>query len=100
MAALAVRPFTVERLPKLRLSLPVVMWSGSQVILLIATVLLMIGCLAALAFGLAVQVAFLRAVALLAVVTFFTGIAGGAIINSRSVVRHWRGKPAPARCVT
>ncbi|HEX8214224.1 MAG TPA: hypothetical protein VF582_01995 [Allosphingosinicella sp.] len=91
MAALAVRRFTVGRLPELQLNLPGVIWGGSRVALLIATVLLMVGWLAALAFGLTVQVAFLRAVVLLLVVTFFTGIAGKAIINSLLAIRHWRG---------
>jgi len=88
--AWAARRFTVGKLPRLQLNSAGVIWGGSRVALLIATVLLMIGWLAALAFGLAVQIAFVRAVLLLVVVTAFTGMAGGAFLNSMLAFRHWR----------
>jgi hypothetical protein len=89
-AAWTARRFTVGRLPKLQLGSAGLLWGGSRVALLIATVLLLIGWLAALALGIAVQTAFLRAAVLLLVVTAFTGIAGGAFFNSILAIRHRR----------
>jgi hypothetical protein len=90
IAAWAARRLTVGRLPKPQLNSTGILWGGSRVALLIATVLLMLGWLTSLALGLAVQVAFARAVVLLFVVTALTGLAGGAVINSVLVARHWR----------
>ena len=92
MAAWAVRRLTVGRLPGLQLNLPGIIWGGSRLAFLVATLLLIVGWLTALAFGLTVKVAFIQAVALLFIVTFFTGIAGGAVINSMLAIQHWRGR--------
>ncbi len=92
MAALAVRRLTVGRLPALQLNLPSIIWGGSRFALLFAMVMLFLGWLTALAFGLTVHVAFFQAVALLVVVTVFTRIAGDAAINSMLAIRHWRGR--------
>ncbi|MEO8176313.1 MAG: hypothetical protein ABI626_06600 [Sphingomicrobium sp.] len=46
--------------------------------------------LIALALGLDIATPFIRAVVLLAVVTAFTGIIGGAFFNSVLAVQHWR----------
>ena len=66
-------------------------WGGSRVSLLIATIAEMVGCLIALALDLEIATAFVRAAVLLAVVMAFTGIIGGALLNSVLAVRHWRG---------
>ena len=89
-AAWGVRRFAIGKLPTLQLSFAEVVWGGSRVALLIATALLLIGWLATLAFGLGVQLAFVRAVVLLAAVSALTGIAGGAYLNSMLAIRHWR----------
>jgi hypothetical protein len=88
-AAWAARRFTVGKLPNLQLNSAGLIWGGSRVALLIATVLLMTGWLAAFAFGLAVQTAFFQAAVMLLVVTAVTGIAGGAFLNSVLAFRHW-----------
>ena len=71
-------------------SLALFMWGGFRVCLLIATVVLLLGWLIALAVGHALQPALLQAVVLIVVVTAVTGMIGTAAANSWLVVRHWR----------
>jgi hypothetical protein len=89
-AARVARRFTVGKLQKLPLSPGAVIWGSSRLALLLATVLLMIGWLAALILGLAVETAFVQAVVLLLIVTAFTGMEGGAFLNSILAIRHCR----------
>ncbi len=90
--AWSARRLIVGKSPKLRPnSVATFIWGGSRVSLLIATVTAMVGWLIALALGLDIATAFVRAVVLLVVVTAFTGIIGGAFLNSLLAVRHWRG---------
>lgn len=90
--AWSARRLTVGKSPKFRPnSVAIFIWGGSRVSLLIATVTAMVGWLFALALGLDIATALIRAVVLLVVVTAFTGIMGGAFLNSLLAVRHWRG---------
>ncbi len=90
--AWSARRLIVGQLPKLRQnSSAAFIWGGSRVSLLIATVIVMIGWLVALALGLEIAMAFVRAIVLLVVATAFTGIIGRALLNSMLAVRHWRG---------
>ena len=92
LLAWSARRLIVGKLSKLRLnSLTAFIWGGSRVSFLIATLTVMVGWLSALALGLEIATAFLRAVVLLVVATAFTGIIGGAFLNSVLAVRHWRG---------
>ncbi|MEO7411251.1 MAG: hypothetical protein ABIU10_08030 [Sphingomicrobium sp.] len=91
--AWSARRLPVGKPPKLRPnSVATLVWVGSRISFLIATVIAMFGWLIALALGLDIATALVRAVVLLVVVTAFTGIIGGAFLNSVLAVRHWRGR--------
>src|SRR5205809_765742 len=75
----AARRLLVGKLPKIRLSSrAALVWGGSRVALLIAVVMVLVIWITALTLGLAIKTALVRAMALLFVVTAFTGIIGGA----------------------
>ena len=96
LLAWSARQLIVGKLQKLRLnSLAAFIWGGSRVSLLIATVTVMVGWLVALALGLEIATAFVRAVVMLVVTTAFTGIISGAFVNSVLAVRHWRSRGTP-----
>lgn len=85
------RRYTVGKLPRLRMNSPAALvWGGFRVALLIASVLVLVGWLGALALGVELASAFIGGFVLLAFLTVVTGLAGGAFINSALVVRHWR----------
>ena len=89
--AWAARRATIGDLPKESVnSWAAFVWGGSRVALLLATVLVTVGWLITLALGLELATDFVRALVLLLVVTAFTGIAGGAFLNSVWAMRHWR----------
>jgi hypothetical protein len=91
-AAWLARGLIVGRLPKLQMSATVLIWSGFRIALLIAVVLLLICWLGALALQLPLEVAFVRAAVLLMVVAAFTGMTGGAFLNSTFALRHLRSE--------
>jgi hypothetical protein len=93
LLAWSARRLIVGKLPELRLnSLTALVWGGSRVAFVIATVTVLVGWLIALALGLEIATAFIRAVVLLVVAMAFTGIIGGAFLNLRLAVRHLRGQ--------
>ena len=83
----AARRLALRKAPMVRVGQTWLLWVGSRLALLIATFLLVIGWFATLALGFAVQTAFIRAASLLCVVTAFTGIAAGALLNSMVAMR-------------
>lgn len=90
--AWSARRLVVGKLPKPRSnSVATFVWGASRVSLLIATLTAMVCWLIALALGLDIATAFIRAVVLLVVATAFTGVIGGAFLNSVLAVRHWCG---------
>lgn len=90
LLAWAARRLTVGKSPKISNSLATLLWGSSRVSLLVATLIVLSDWLIALALGLDIATPFIRAVVLLAVVTAFTGIIGGAFFNSVLAVQHWR----------
>ena len=89
-AAWAARRFAPRKAQTVKFGQTWLVWGGTRVALLIATFVLLMGWLATLALGLALQTAFIRAATLLCVVTAYTGIAGGALMNSMVAIRHRR----------
>ena len=81
----------VDNMPKT--SIAIFLWGGFRVALLVATVTAIVCWLAALALGLEIATAFLRALVLILVVTAFTGMFGGAFFNTMLVVRRLRERP-------
>ena len=65
-------------------------WGSFRLALLVATVTALVGWLAAMTMGLALQAVLIEAVLLLVLVTAFTGVLGGAVFDSMLAVRHWR----------
>ena len=93
LLAWAARRLIVGKLSNTRLNLlPVIVWGGSRVSLLIAVIALLAGWLTALAGGLEIATLFGQALILLVVVAWFTGMIGGAFLNSLAAVRSWRGR--------
>lgn len=93
--AWAARRMTLGKLPRMRLNSTVTfVWGGFRVALFIAAVTLMVCWLAALALGVTIETAFVRALVLVLLVTVFTSIAAGAFFYSMLVVRRWRGGKA------
>ena len=91
LLALGPRWVLVGKLPKRPVSfVPVLIWGGFRVALLVATVTVIVCWLAGLAFGLAVSTTFVRALILILIFSAFTGITGGAFINSMLAVGQWR----------
>lgn len=91
LLASAARRLTVGKSPKISVnSWATLIWGGSRVSLLLATLIVLSGWLIALALGLDIATPLIRAVVLLAVVTAFTGIIGGAFLNSVLAIRHLR----------
>jgi hypothetical protein len=87
----AARRTIVGSLPDTRrASNAALIWGGSRLALLLGVIILLVCWLGALALGFALEIALIRAVGLLAVLTAFTGIIGGAFLNSVATVRHWR----------
>ncbi|MES2904762.1 MAG: hypothetical protein V4696_11300 [Pseudomonadota bacterium] len=71
-------------------SLPVLIWGAFRVCLLLATVILLVCWLVALALGHGMERPMLQAVVLIVVVTAVSGIIGGATLNSLLAIRHWQ----------
>ena len=93
LLAWSARRLIVGKLPELRMnSLMALIWGGSRVAFLIATVAALVGWLIALALGLEIATALIRAVVLLAVAMAFTGMIGGAFLNSMLAIRRLRGQ--------
>jgi hypothetical protein len=84
------RLLTVGKHPRPQLNWAIGLWVGSRLALLIAIAVLLIGWLVAVASGLTVQTYLLRAAVLLLVVSAFTSIAGGGVLNAIMAFRHWR----------
>ena len=59
---------------------------------LLATITVIVGWLIALALGLEIETALIRAGVLLVVAMAFTGIIGGAFFNSMLAIRHLRAQ--------
>ena len=68
----------------------ILVWVGSRISLLVATVLLLIPWIIALATGHDAMPTLLRAFILVLVVTALTGIIGGAVLNSALAIRQFR----------
>ena len=92
MLAWSARRLIVGKAPELRLKSLTALWVLSRVSLLIATVTLLVGWLITLPLGLEIGTTLVRAGVLLVVATAFTGIIGGAFLNSMLAVRHLRGQ--------
>jgi len=91
LLALGARWLLVGKLPKRPVSfVPTLIWGGFRVALLVATVTAIVGWLAALALGLAVSTIVFRALVLILIFSAFTGITGGAFINSMLAIGEWR----------
>lgn len=83
LLALGLRWLLLGRLPKMPISfVPGLIWGGFRIALLVATVIVIVVWLAALVLGLAVATTFFKALVLILMFSAFTGIAGGAFINS------------------
>jgi len=85
-----IRRLIVGRVNDLRLSSTTALWIGTRMSLMIAGITVLIAGLIAMAFGLEIAAALIRAMVLLAFAAAFTGIVGGAWFNSVLAVRHWR----------
>jgi hypothetical protein len=87
----AARRLTVGKLPTVSVnSRAVFFWGASRFALLMAVVLVLAISLVSFAIGLEIAGALLRGSVLLIVVTGFTGLGGGAFLNSALAVKHWR----------
>ena len=65
-------------------------WGGSRLALILATLALGVAWLASLALARSSEAAILGAFIFIAVITAFTGLLGGAIVNSVFVAKHWK----------
>ena len=92
LLAWSARRLIVGKAPEPRLKSLTAIWVLSQVSLLIATVTLLVGWLITLPLGLEIGTTLARAGVLLVVATAFTGIIGGAFLNSMLAARHLRGQ--------
>jgi hypothetical protein len=93
LLSLAARRKFVGKLPKAQtFSLPALIWGGSRVAFACSFLILLTCWVISFAFDLEATPTFLQAGVLVLVWMGFTGLIGGAFLNSLLVVRRWRSR--------